>query len=37
MQQSNTEIARAFSALASTLTQNDDDVKRSARSLFRSV
>lgn len=37
MQQSNTEIARAFSALASTLTQNDDDVKRSVRSLFRSV
>jgi pilus assembly protein CpaE len=37
MQQSNTEIARAFSALANTLTQNDDDVKRSARSLFRSV
>lgn len=37
MQQSNTEIARAFSALASTLTQNDDDVKRTARSLFRSV
>jgi pilus assembly protein CpaE len=37
MQQTNTEIARAFSSLASTLTQNDDDVKRSARSLFRSV
>ena len=37
MQQTNTEIARAFSSLATTLTQNDDDVKRSARSLFRSV
>jgi pilus assembly protein CpaE len=37
MQQTNTEIARAFSALAGTLTQNDEDVKRSARSLFRSV
>ena len=37
MQQSNTEIARAFSGLATVLTQNDDDVKRTARSLFRSV
>jgi len=37
MQQSNTEIARAFSGLATVLTQNDDEVKRTARSLFRSV
>ena len=37
MQQSNTEIARAFSGLATVLTQNDDEVKRTARFLFRSV
>jgi pilus assembly protein CpaE len=37
MQQSNTEVARTFSTLASTLTQNDDDVKRTSRSLFRSI
>lgn len=37
MQQANSEVARAFSGLASVLTQNDDDVKRTARSLFRTV
>jgi pilus assembly protein CpaE len=37
MQQANSEVARAFSGLASALTQNDDDVKRTARSLFRTV
>jgi pilus assembly protein CpaE len=37
MQQSNNEVARAFSGLAATLTQNDDEVRRTARSLFRSV
>jgi hypothetical protein len=37
MQQANTEVARAFSGLASALTQNDDEVKRTARSLFRTV
>jgi pilus assembly protein CpaE len=37
MQQTHTEIARSFSGLASTLTQNDDDVKRSAWSLFKTV
>jgi len=37
MQQSNTEVARTFSTLASTLTQNDEDVKRTSRSLFRSI
>jgi len=37
MQQDRTEIARAFSGLAAILTQNDDDVKRSAWSLFKTV
>jgi pilus assembly protein CpaE len=37
MQQTHTEIARSFSGLASTLTQNDDNVKRSAWSLFKTV
>ena len=37
MQQNHTEIARAFTGLASLLTQNDDDVKRSAWSLFKTV
>ena len=37
MQQANSEIARAFNGLAASLTQHDDDVKRTARSLFRSV
>lgn len=37
MQQNHTEIARAFTGLASTLTRNDDDVKRSAWSLFKTV
>lgn len=35
--QNHTEIARAFSGLAALLTQNDDDVKRSAWSLFKTV
>jgi Flp pilus assembly CpaE family ATPase len=37
MQQDRSEIARAFSGLAATLTQNDDDVKRSTWSLFKTV
>jgi len=37
MQQNHTEIARAFHGLAATLTRNDDDVKRSAWSLFKTV
>ena len=37
MQQNHTEIARSFSALAALLTQNDDNVKRSAWSLFKTV
>jgi pilus assembly protein CpaE len=37
MQQSNTEIARSFSGLASALTANDYEVKRTAWSLFKSV
>ncbi len=37
MQQNHTEIARSFSALAAHLTQNDDDVKRTAWSLFKTV
>jgi len=37
MQQSNTEISRAFHGLAATLTSNDDDAKRSAWSLFKTV
>src|ERR1700756_1157500 len=37
MQQTNTEIARSFNGLASALTQNDDDVKRTTWSLFKTV
>lgn len=37
MQQSSTEISRSFAGLAATLTQNDDDVKRSTWSLFKTV
>jgi pilus assembly protein CpaE len=37
MQQDRSEIARAFSGLASILTQNDDAAKRSAWSLFKTV
>ena len=37
MGQTHTEIARAFHGLANVLTQNDDDVKRSAWSLFKTV
>jgi pilus assembly protein CpaE len=37
MQQNHTEIARSFTGLAAALTQNDDDVKRSAWSLFKTV
>jgi pilus assembly protein CpaE len=37
MQQNHTEIARSFSGLASLLTQNDEESKRTAWSLFKSV
>lgn len=37
LMQQNTELARAFSGLAATLTQNDDEVKRSTWSLFKTV
>lgn len=37
MQQGHTEIARSFAGLATALTQDDDDVKRSAWSLFKTV
>jgi pilus assembly protein CpaE len=37
IQQSQTEISRSFSDLASLLTQNDFEVKRRAWSLFKSV
>ena len=37
MEQSHTEIARCFSALAHELTRNDVDVKRAAWSLFKTV
>ena len=37
MQQSNTEISRAFNGLAAALTRNDDDAKRSTWSLFKTV
>jgi pilus assembly protein CpaE len=37
MNQNHTEIARAFTGLAATLTQNDDDVKRTAWSMFKTV
>src|SRR6266478_2574932 len=35
--QNHTEIARAFTGLAATLTQNDDEVKRTAWSMFKTV
>src|SRR5467141_672739 len=37
MQQNHTEIARSFTGLASALTENDDEVKRSTWSLFKTV
>jgi pilus assembly protein CpaE len=37
MEQSHTEIARCFSGLATELTRNDVDVKRTAWSLFKTV
>jgi len=37
MQQNHTDIARAFTGLASRLTENDSDVKRTAWSLFKTV
>jgi pilus assembly protein CpaE len=37
MQQNHTEIARSFSGLAAILTQNDEESKRTAWSLFKSV
>lgn len=37
MQQNHSEIARSFTALAAHLTQNDDEVKRRAWSLFKTV
>ena len=37
MQQNHTEIARSFAGLASVLTQNDIEVKRTAWSLFKTV
>jgi pilus assembly protein CpaE len=37
MSQNHTEIARSFSGLATALTKDDDDAKRSAWSLFKTV
>ena len=37
MQQNHTEIARAFTGLAGVLTQNDEEVKRTTWSLFKTV
>jgi Flp pilus assembly CpaE family ATPase len=37
LQQNHTEIARSFSGLAALLTQNDDEVKRTAWSLFKTA
>ena len=37
MQQGHTEIARSFAGLAAILTQDDDEVKRSTWSLFKTV
>jgi len=37
MQQTHTEIARSFTGLATLLTENDDEVKRTAWSLFKTV
>ncbi len=37
MSQNHTEIARCFTSLAALLTENDDEVKRTAWSLFKTV
>ncbi|HVO82596.1 MAG TPA: AAA family ATPase [Terriglobales bacterium] len=37
MQQNHTEIARSFAGLAARLTENDEEVKRTAWSLFKTV
>jgi len=37
MQQNHTEIARSFTGLAGVLTQNDEEVKRTAWSLFKTA
>jgi hypothetical protein len=37
MQQSYSEMARSFAGLASSLTENDIEVKRKAWSLFKTV
>jgi Flp pilus assembly CpaE family ATPase len=37
MQQGHTEIARSFAGLAAALTQDDDEVKRTTWSLFKTV
>jgi pilus assembly protein CpaE len=37
MEQNHTEIARSFTGLAQALTQNDEQVKRAAWSLFKTV
>ena len=37
MQQDHTEIARSFTGLAARLTENDEEVKRAAWSLFKTV
>jgi len=37
MQQSHTEVSRAFTGLAARMTENDAEVKRAAWSMFRSV
>jgi len=37
MQQTHTEISRSFSGLATQLTENDEEVKRTAWSLFKTV
>ena len=37
MQQNHTEIARSFNGLAAVLTQNDDDVKRTTWSMFKTI
>jgi hypothetical protein len=37
MQQGRSEIARSFAGLASRLTENDVEVKRTSWSLFKSV
>jgi Flp pilus assembly CpaE family ATPase len=37
MEQNHTEIARSFAGLAQKLTENDEQVKRAAWSLFKTV